>query len=105
MPPISKIERLPIIQYGDLSIDLQCYIVTMGGEEVHMFPKEFEILCLLVQHPNWVFSVKQIYENVWQEELIGDGHTVCNAIYQIRHKLGRPDIIRTVVGFGYKFVP
>ena len=64
MPPIPKIERLPIIHHRDLMIDPQCYIVTLGGEEVHLLPKEFDVLYLMVQYLNWVLSVQQIYENV-----------------------------------------
>lgn len=96
------IERLPILQYGDLVIDPQRCIVTLSEIEINLYPKEFEVLFLLAQHPTWVLTPKQIYESVWQEEWWGCKHIINNIICQLRRKLGRTDLIQTVVGYGYK---
>ena len=100
-----KIERQPVIQKGDLYMDPQCYVVKLSEREINLGPKEFDVLFLLVQYPNWVLSTRQIYEAVWEENMPECGEIlVYNIICRIRKKLKRPDIIETVVGRGYKFV-
>ena len=56
MKNVPKIERIPIIERGDLEIDPQLHTVKVAGEEVTLCPKEFEVLYFLSQHPNWVLS-------------------------------------------------
>ena len=46
-----NIERKPVIQRGYLTIDLQCCTVLLAGEEIILYPKEFDVLHLLVQYP------------------------------------------------------
>ena len=62
-PP--EIKRLPIIQYHDLVIDPQCHTVALSGEEVILFPKEFNVLLLLAHYPGWVLTPTQIYTSIW----------------------------------------
>ena len=100
----ANIERIPILKQGDLSIDPQRCTVTLAGRVLQLFPKEFETLYLLAQYPNWVLSPQQIYEHVWKEEAVDCDHIVRNTICQLRRKLVRPELIQTVVGYGYKFV-
>lgn len=99
-----NIERQPIIQQGDLTIDPQCCMVTLAGEEISLYPKEFDVLHLLVQYPGWVLSPEQIYEAVWKENVAGCERVVYNVVCQLRRKLKNPDMIQTVIGRGYKFV-
>ncbi len=42
-----NIERQPVIQRGNLTIDPQCCTVLLAGEEISLYPKEFDVLCLL----------------------------------------------------------
>ena len=100
----ANIERIPILQHGELLIDPQCCTATLAGKVLQLFPKEFETLYLLAQYPNWVLSPQQIYEHVWKEDPIDCDHIVRNTICQLRRKLARPELIQTVVGYGYKFV-
>lgn len=104
MPTTANIERLPAIQRGELVIDPQCYTAILAGEEIHLFPKEFDTLYLLVQYPNWVLTIEQIYQHIWKDEPVDCDHIVRNIICQLRRKLGNPKMIQTVVGHGYKFV-
>lgn len=97
-----NIERQSVIQHGSLTIDPQCYTVTLAGKEIDLYPKEFDVLCLLAQYPGWVLSTEQIYGAVWQGETVGCEHVIYNIICQLRRKLKNPDIIRTVIGKGYK---
>ena len=52
----------------------------------------------------WVLLPQQIYEHVWKEDPVDCDHIVRNTICQLRRKLARPELIQTVVGYGYKFV-
>lgn len=104
MPIQMNIERQPVIQRGNLTIDPQCCTVTLAGEEIDLYPKEFDVLCLLTQYSGWVLSSEQIYEAVWKGDVTGCEHVVYNVICQLRRKLKNPDLIQTVIGRGYKFV-
>lgn len=99
-----NIERQPVIQRGNLTIDPQCCTVRLAGEEINLYPKEFDVLCLLTQYPGWVLSPEQIYGAVWKECVTGCEHVVYNVICQLRKKLKNSDMIKTVIGRGYKFV-
>ena len=99
-----KIERIPIINRGDLMLDPQCRIVKLAGEEIAFYPKEFDVLYLLVQYPGWVLTTEQIYEAVWQEDCCHCNQEVYYTICQLRKKLNRPELIQTVRKYGYKFV-
>ena len=99
-----NIERQPVIQRGRLTIDPQCCTASLDGEEISLYPKEFDVLLLLVQYSGWVLSAKQIYEATWQEDSVKCNTIIYNTICQIRKKLKKPEIIKTVVGKGYKFI-
>lgn len=99
----AKIDSIPAVRYGDLIIDPQRYMVTLSGKQLRFYPKEFDVLYLLMQYPGWVFSKEQIYKFVWQDDVAGCEHVVYNVICQLRRKLKNPDMIQTVVGRGYKF--
>lgn len=100
----TKIERIPIIERGDLKIDPQCRIVELAGEEIVLYPKEFDVLYFLSQYPGWVLTSEQIYEAVWHEEGSNCNYEVYNTIYQLKKKLGSPGLIKTVRKCGYKFM-
>lgn len=100
----ADIERIPTLQHGDFLIDPQCCTATPAGKALQLFPKEFETLYLLAQYPNRVLSPQQIYEHVWKEDSVDCDHIVRNTICQLRRKLAHPELIQTVVGYGYKFV-
>ncbi len=69
-----NIERQPVIQEGNLTIDPQCCTVTLAGEKIDLYPKEFDVLCLLTQYPGWVLSPEQIYDAIWKESVSGCEH-------------------------------
>lgn len=62
--------------------------VTVDGEKVKLTPIEYNILLLLVKNQGKVFSINQIYENIWNEEAIGADNTVAVHIRHIREKIG-----------------
>lgn len=80
--------------------------VTVDGEKVKLTPIEYNILLLLVKNQGKVFSINQIYENIWNEEAIGTDNTVAVHIRHIREKIEinpkEPRYLKVVWGVGYK---
>jgi len=80
--------------------------VTVDGEKVKLTPIEYNILLLLVKNQGNVFSINQIYENIWNEEAIGADNTVAVHIRHIREKIEinpkEPRYLKVVWGVGYK---
>ena len=80
--------------------------VTVDGEKVKLTPIEYNILLLLVKNQGKVFSINQIYENIWNEEPIGADNTVAVHIRHIREKIEinpkEPRYLKVVWGVGYK---
>lgn len=80
--------------------------VTVDGEKVKLTPIEYNILLLLVKNQGKVFSINQIYENIWNEEAIGADNTVAVHIRYIRKKIEinpkEPRYLKVVWGVGYK---
>mgnify|MGYP000553316042 FL=1 len=78
--------------------------VTVDGEKVKLTPIEYNILLLLVKNQGKVFSINQIYENIWNEEAIGADNTVAVHIRHIREKieinLKEPRYLKVVWGVG-----
>ena len=102
MPP----ENPNIYQVGGLVIDDDRKEVSVDGEVVRLTPIEYNILLLLVRHPGKVFSIEQIYQNIWNEEAIGADNTVAVHIRHIREKIEinpkDPRYLKVVWGVGYK---
>ena len=93
--------------FPGLELRLKERTVHRNGELISMTHREFATLVYLANHPSWVFSAGQIYEEVWGEDGENCGTAVASVIGQIRRKL-TPDMpkagyIRTVLGSGYKF--
>ena len=93
-------------QVGGLLIQDDLKKVTVDGEEVKLTPIEYNILLLLVKNKGNVYSINQIYENIWNEEAIGADNTVAVHIRHIREKIEinpkEPRYLKVVWGVGYK---
>lgn len=93
-------------QVGGLLIQDDLKKVTVDGEEVKLTPIEYNILLLLVKNKGKVYSINQIYENIWNEEAIGADNTVAVHIRHIREKIEinpkEPRYLKVVWGVGYK---
>lgn len=91
---------------GGLVIREDLKEVTVDGEKVKLTPIEYNILLLLVKNQGKVFSINQIYENIWNEEAIGADNTVAVHIRHIREKIEinpkEPRYLKVVWGVGYK---
>ena len=95
-----------LFQTGGLIINDDLKEVTVDGETVKLTPIEYNILLLLVKNQGKVFSINQIYENIWNEEAIGADNTVAVHIRHIREKIEvnpkDPRYLKVVWGVGYK---
>ncbi|MCI5583970.1 MAG: response regulator transcription factor [Lachnospiraceae bacterium] len=100
------VENKQIYQAGGLVINDDTKEVTVDGEGVKLTPIEYNILLLLVKNQGRVFSIQQIYENIWEEEAIGADNTVAVHIRHIREKIEinprEPRYLKVVWGVGYK---
>jgi DNA-binding response OmpR family regulator len=79
--------------------------VTVGDDEVELTTKEFDLLACFLEHPAIVLSRDRLLDVVWGIAYPGGTRTVDVHVAQLRRKLGRPELIRTVRGAGYKLVP
>jgi two-component system alkaline phosphatase synthesis response regulator PhoP len=90
------------IQPG-IQIDRERYVVWADGREVVLPRKEFELLALLSEKPNYVFERQTILDRVWGNEVVVGDRTIDVHIRKLREKIGE-ECIKTVKGVGYKFV-
>ena len=91
---------------GGLLINDELKKVSVDGEAVKLTPIEYNILLLLVKNRGKVFSISQIYEQIWNEEAIGADNTVAVHIRHSREKIEinpkEPRYLKVVWGVGYK---
>ena len=89
---------------GDIVLDHAGRTVSVAGIPVELTGMEFDLLAFLLAHPGIVMSREQLLERVWGLSFPGGTRTVDVHVAQLRRKLDRPDLIRTVRGSGYKAV-
>ena len=91
---------------GGIEMNDREKIVSVDGETVSLTPIEYAVLKLLMENPGKVYSSKQIYQLVWQEEPLGAEGAVSVHIRHLREKIeidpGKPRYIKVVWGQGYK---
>lgn len=88
---------------GDLQVWPARYLVKVAGQEVNLTRKEFEVLCLLMEHQGMVMTRGQLLDKVWGYGFDGESRTVDVHIRTLRQKLGAEGSrIETVRGIGYK---
>lgn len=99
-------QKSNVYTVGGLEINDDSKEVTVDGESVKLTPYEYKILLLLVKNQGRVFTIEQIYENVWEEEAIAADNTVAVHIRHIREKIEinpkEPRYLKVVWGVGYK---
>jgi DNA-binding response OmpR family regulator len=78
--------------------------VSVAGDPVELRAKEFDLLTCLMQNRGTVLSRSLLLERVWGLDYAGGTRTVDVHVAQLRRKLGRPELIRTIRGVGYKAV-
>ena len=95
-----------ILEVNGLRINTATKQVFVDGKEVRLTPTEFKILSLLMRNKGRVFSISDIYENVWDEPGYNAENTVAVHIRKIREKIEinprDPRYLKVVWGIGYK---
>lgn len=96
-----------VLEIGGICLDDNRKKVAVDGDEVYLTPTEYDILRLLMQNADQVFSPREIYQRVWQDEPYGAESTVAVHIRHLREKVeinpAEPRYIKAVWGQGYKF--
>ena len=95
-----------IYQTGELVINDETKIATVDGKEVKLTATEFNILKFLLENKGKVYSIPEIYENVWKEEGFGAENIIAVHIRHIREKIEinpkDPKYLKVIWGVGYK---
>ena len=104
---VKEEESAKVVESRGLKIDCESRRVHIHGKEVNLTAKEFDLLELLVFHPNKVYSREDLLNTVWGYDYPGDARTVDVHIRRLREKIevnpGVPDYVHTKWGVGYYF--
>jgi DNA-binding response OmpR family regulator len=93
-----------VLEVGELRIDLPTRAATFAGLPLALRTLEFELLAELARQAGRVVTRDRLLDRVWGISFAGGTRTVDVHIAQLRKKLGRPDVIQTVRGSGYRLL-
>ena len=94
-----------VVNFGNISIDKSKHQVLSSGQKITLTLKEYELLLMLTEHEEMVFTREQLLSSVWQSDIEVETRTVDVHIGTLRTKLGENGrMIQTVRGVGYKMV-
>lgn len=104
---VSEKPKKQVIESGDLKLNCESRRVYIGGKEINLTAKEFDLLELLALNPNKVYSRENLLNTVWGYEYPGDVRTVDVHIRRLREKVeenpSEPKYVHTKWGVGYYF--
>ncbi|KHK98641.1 XRE family transcriptional regulator [Microbacterium mangrovi] len=96
-----------VLRAGRVTLDADRHAVTVGGEEISMPLKEFELLEVLMRNAGRVLTRGQLIDRVWGADYFGDTKTLDVHIKRIRSRIeenpAEPTMVVTVRGLGYRF--
>jgi len=94
------------VTYGNLSIDREKCCAFKDGEPIELGAKEYKLLLYFVENPERVFTKRQLYHAVWEEDFYYDDNTIMVHISRIRSRIEddpqKPKYLKTIRGIGYK---
>jgi two-component system, OmpR family, response regulator RegX3 len=97
------------VQAGPVRMDIERHVVSVGGEQVSLPLKEFELLEMLLRNSGRVLTRGQLIDRVWGSDYVGDTKTLDVHVKRLRSKIepdpSLPRYLVTVRGLGYKFEP
>jgi len=103
-----KIKSTPTITIGKITLDTDACSVIKNGKDLELNAKEYLILKLLMENPDRIFTKKQLYTAVWEEDYYYDDNTIMVYISHIRNKIEddpkNSSLIKTIKGIGYKLI-
>jgi DNA-binding response OmpR family regulator len=94
--------RPDVVRVGDLVVDLAGHRAEVGGAELALTAKEFEILAALARRPGAAISRQQLLDEVWGDAYLAVSRSLDVHLSTLRSKLGRPGLLTTIRGFGYR---
>jgi DNA-binding response OmpR family regulator len=97
-------DRRETLELSDVKLDRESHDVTVGGSQVELTAKEFDLLAYFMANQGVVLSRDILLDRVWGVTYPGGTRTVDVHVAQLRRKLDRPELIRTLRGAGYKAV-
>jgi len=97
----APMQAAPLVD-GDLVVDPSARTARRGDADLPLTGREFDLLAFLLAHPGIVMTRERLLERVWGLSFPGGTRTVDVHVAQLRRKLERPDLIKTVRGSGYK---
>jgi two-component system, OmpR family, KDP operon response regulator KdpE len=99
----------PIIEFGQVSVDLSRRLVTRDGTDVHLTPIEYRLLTTLVGHPGKVLTQRNLLREIWGPSYVESSHYLRVYVGHLRQKLEddptQPKHFLTETGVGYRFQP
>jgi DNA-binding response OmpR family regulator len=101
---VEEPEPAPLLEAGDVVIDRRARRVSVAGEDVPLRTLEFDLLVALLERNGDVVGRDELLEHVWGLSFPGGTRTVDVHIANLRRKLGRPELIATVRGSGYRAI-
>lgn len=105
--PSAKLMEKSVIEIGDIVLDEDGMTASKGDKQLELTSKEFKILYLLMKNQGKVYTKKQIFEYVWEDNYYNDDNVVMVHLSNLRDKIEdnpkAPRYIKTIRGLGYKF--
>ena len=91
-----------VITAGPITVDVRAHRVIVEGADVSLTPREFDILACLASDPGRVFTRREMFARVWGGHWYGPTKVLDVHVAALRRKLGRPELIETVYGRGFR---
>ena len=99
----------PVIEFGDVAVDLSRRLVFRAGAEVHLTPIEYRLLSTLLGHPGKVLTQRNLLREIWGPSYVESSHYLRVYVGHLRQKLEvdptQPQHFLTETGVGYRFQP
>jgi DNA-binding response OmpR family regulator len=105
--PSAELKEKSVIEIGDIVLDVDGMTASKGDKQLELTSKEFKILYLLMKNQGKVYTKRQIFEYVWEDNYYNDDNVVMVHLSNLRDKIEdnpkAPKYIKTIRGLGYKF--
>ena len=100
-------QTLPLIEFRGMTVDVENRAVYVNSATVDLTAKEFDMLYFLATHTGKIFTKKQLYTQVWNDDYAFDDSNIMSFISKLRKKIepdsNNPFYIQTIRGVGYRF--
>ncbi len=100
---------VPVVEFGDVAVDLSRRVVLRAGAEVHLTPIEYRLLATLLGHPGKVLTQRNLLREIWGPSYVESSHYLRVYVGHLRQKLEddptQPKHFLTETGVGYRFQP